>query len=62
MNKHAEAVKKGGDFWWIYLSEQLSKAHTRSRIQSDVERKDDFRMHMCQVYGRNWQDYTPGAF
>lgn len=61
MNKHAQAVKIGGDNWMVYLDEKLSLAHARTLIQIDQNRRDDYHMHMCVEYGRTWQLYTPGC-
>jgi hypothetical protein len=62
MGKYHEAVKKGGDNWWIYLDEESSMAHARSLVYADTHLDDDYRMRMCEQYPatrRSFQTYTP---
>lgn len=64
MGKYHEAVKKGGDNWWIYLDEPAMRAHTRSLVYADTHLADNMRMYMaekCTEARRAFQTYTPSV-
>lgn len=69
MNKYAEAVKKGGDYWANYLESDLMRANTRTGIFADSALFDKMTVaasakgsKMSKVNGGGYTDTMAGTF